>query len=61
MKGIDVDLKTGGVLNLALGAGFTGVHKDVKIHQDVVLIHILFCIYISVQYHLKGQKSLMNQ
>ena len=49
MKGTYVDLKTGGVLNLALRAGFTGVHKDIKTHQDVVLIHILFCIYISVQ------------
>lgn len=49
MKGTDVDLKVGGVLNLGLGAGFTDVHKDVKIHQDVFLIHILFCIYISAQ------------
>lgn len=49
MKGTDVDLKVGGGVNLALGAGFTSVHKDVKIHQDVFLIHILFCIYISVQ------------
>lgn len=33
MKGTDVDLKIGGVLNLALRAGFTGVHKDVKIQM----------------------------
>lgn len=35
MKRTDIDLKVGGVLNLALGAGFTGVRKDVKIHQDI--------------------------